>query len=263
MGISDRCPCRKFQLGWEMKVQNITTVDDTQKEASLWKQYRKQKDPEHRKVLTTFYLPFVRIIAASIFARLKLSGLEFADYVSYGVVGLFDAIERFREEEIVRFKGYAAFRIKGEIYNGIVKFTDKAQFEAYKRRLLVERASSINREIKQLNKETKFEEILKLSSLLIMGEVINDNDALEEVEQESSYISIESESIYLKVCNKLKFLNETEMLVICYHYMSDLPFKEISELLSISKSRVSQIHVRALSQLKHLITHSEVFEKII
>ena len=65
-----------------------------QTEEQLWKSYRKTKDPSIRNRLVKQYLPLVKYVAGKLAVGMP-QNVEFDDLVSYGVIGLFDAIDKF------------------------------------------------------------------------------------------------------------------------------------------------------------------------
>ena len=48
----------------------------------------------------------------------------------------------------------------------------------------------------------------------------------------------------------LKLLTEKEQKVITLYYYEELTLKEISNILEVSESRISQLHTRALQKMK-------------
>jgi len=80
----------------------------------LWRRYKEDGDERARERLVVAYAPLVKFIAGRMAAGLP-SHVEEADLVSYGLVGLINAIERFEPERDIKFETYAVQRIKGSI----------------------------------------------------------------------------------------------------------------------------------------------------
>ena len=61
---------------------------------------------------------------------------------------------------------------------------------------------------------------------------------------------IEKDELKKKLAEALELLTEKEKKVILLYYYEDLTLKEISNILEVSESRVSQLHTRALQKMK-------------
>ena len=81
---------------------------------SLWSEFKRTGEQALRNQLIIYYSPFVKYIAGRVLAGLPRHFDE-EDLVSYGIIGLIDAIERFELDRNLRFETYAIPRIKGAI----------------------------------------------------------------------------------------------------------------------------------------------------
>src|SRR6201989_1000811 len=80
----------------------------------LWRRYKDQGDNTARERLVVAYSPMVKFVAGRLGAGLP-SHVEDADLISYGLVGLIGAIERFEPERGIKFETFAMTRIRGAI----------------------------------------------------------------------------------------------------------------------------------------------------
>src|SRR6201989_1444871 len=80
----------------------------------LWRRYKEQSDEAARERLGGAYSPMVKFVAGRLGAGLP-SHVEDADLISYGLVGLIGAIERFDPERGIKFETFAMTRIRGSI----------------------------------------------------------------------------------------------------------------------------------------------------
>src|SRR6266704_3344070 len=80
----------------------------------LWRRYKQDSDDVARERLVVAYAPLVRFIAGRMASGLP-SHVEEADLISYGLLGLIAAIERFEPEREIKFETFAVARIKGAI----------------------------------------------------------------------------------------------------------------------------------------------------
>ena len=80
----------------------------------LWRRYKEEGDATARERLVVAYSPMVKFVAGRLGAGLP-SHVEDADLISYGLVGLIGAIERFEPERGIKFETFAMTRIRGAI----------------------------------------------------------------------------------------------------------------------------------------------------
>ena len=89
----------------------LPVVGDTH---ALWQEYRATRDRELRDRLILTYAPLVKFVAGRLGASLP-SHVDEQDLVSYGLLGLISAIERFDPDREIKFETYAISRVKGAI----------------------------------------------------------------------------------------------------------------------------------------------------
>src|SRR5579884_119306 len=89
----------------------VSRADETQ---TLWLQYRKTGDQRIRDRLILTYAPLVKYVAGRLGSGLP-AHVEEADLVSYGLLGLIGAIERYEPDRDIKFETYAMSRIRGAI----------------------------------------------------------------------------------------------------------------------------------------------------
>jgi RNA polymerase sigma factor FliA len=80
----------------------------------LWRRYKQDNDERARERLVVAYSPLVKFIAGRMASGLP-SHVEEADLISYGLIGLIGAIERFDLEREIKFETFAVARVKGAI----------------------------------------------------------------------------------------------------------------------------------------------------
>jgi len=80
----------------------------------LWRRYKVDGDEKARERLVVAYSPLVKFIAGRMASGLP-SHVEESDLISYGLLGLIGAIERFDTEREIKFETFAVARIKGAI----------------------------------------------------------------------------------------------------------------------------------------------------
>src|SRR5512133_4159150 len=80
----------------------------------LWRRYKANGDVHARERLVVAYSPLVKYVSGRMASGLP-AHVEESDLISYGLVGLINAIERFEPEREIKFETYAITRIKGAI----------------------------------------------------------------------------------------------------------------------------------------------------
>jgi len=240
-------------------------------EEELWKEYKRTKNPKLREELIFKYASTVKYIAGKIAINTPPQ-VEFDDLVSYGILGLIDAIEKYDPTLGTRFKTYATNRIKGAIIDEI--------------RILDWIPRSLRQKAKQLEKiygelEHKYgrpatdEEVAEaleisteeLSQLLVKvrgvslislnddwyfneEEKIAIGDTIESPPEQGPENTLEQKEMKRILMEAVNRLPEIEKEVIILYYYDDLTLKEIAKVIGVSESRISQLHTKALLRLK-------------
>ncbi len=237
-----------------------------QEKKQLWLQFKLKNDRDAKDQLIVEYVELVRIIAGRLFTSFN-SNVEYDDLVSYGVLGLIDAIEKFDIDKHVKFETYANIRIRGAIVDQIraMDWIPRSTRQKYKQ---LEDAMSKLHGIHGAEVDNQLiadEMNLTLAELSkLMGEVSSLSVmSLDEKVAENSNFSIrdkdidgspekklfEGETKRLLV-ERIESLPERERMIIDLYYFSELTYKEIAEVLGISESRISQLHTKAISKLR-------------
>src|SRR5665647_3650800 len=84
----------------------------------LWKQWKEEELIEAKKSLIEYYIPLVDFVSNRLAIGLPRNIFK-EDLVSYGIMGLIDAIEKFDYQRGIQFETYASWRIRGAIIDGL------------------------------------------------------------------------------------------------------------------------------------------------
>ena len=236
----------------------------------LWEEYDKTKSPEVREKIILEYAPLVKMVAGRLSMYLGYN-VEYEDLVSYGIFGLIDAIDKFDAMKDVKFETYASLRIRGAILDQIRKMDwiprtirqkqkriDAAikEIEAKYGRSATddEVAASLgitNDEYVDWQSQMKVTNVVSLNEFLEQGsEIPNDNSYNRNAQFDGPEEVIERDELKRMLAEALELLTEKERKVIVLYYYEDLTLKEISSILEVSESRISQLHTRALQKMK-------------
>ena len=234
----------------------------------LWEMYQARRSPELREQIILEYAPLVKVVAGRLSMYLGYN-VEYDDLVSYGVFGLIDAIDKFDTEKEVKFETYASLRIRGAILDQIrkmdwiprtVRQKQKKIDEAIKRVEMQTGKTALDEEVaRELGVSDgellEWQSQLKVTNLVSLNEFIEQGtEPVMDARHNSHFIQPEEQVQETELKEKLKeameLLTEKEKKVILLYYYEDLTLKEISRVLEVSESRISQLHTKALSKMQ-------------
>lgn len=245
-----------------------TAVKERASLSELWKTYDETRSLELRNELVLRYAGLVRSIVRRV-ASVSGNYADSEDLTSYGMLGLIKAIEKYDTHKGVAFETFAVYRIRGEIIDYIrrndwvprcvrKKATD---FE----KTISELANELGRqpddneiavrlgipgeELKQLYKD------IEKFNLVSFEEIIYDN-----ITPESNLMDVKTPEGNLQETELLEMLAaaidampERERLIITLYYYEELTLKEISSIVGVSESRISQIHSKTIKKIRNIL----------
>ena len=234
----------------------------------LWEEYEKTKSAKIREKIIIAYAPLVKMVAGRLSMYLGYN-VEYEDLVSYGIFGLIDAIDKFDRSKDVKFETYASLRIRGAILDQIRKMDWIPRAVRQKQKKIDEAIKNIEMKTGKtaLDEEIASElgvsedEYLNWQSQLKVTNVVSLNEFVEQGTEpamdatKNSHFAqpedVVAESELKEVlAQSLETLTEKERRVIELYYYEELTLKEISSILEVSESRISQLHTRALAKMK-------------
>lgn len=236
--------------------------------AKLWEDYGKTKSPEDREKIIIEYANLVKIVAGRLSMYLGYN-VEYDDLVGYGVFGLIDAVDKFDYTKGVKFETYASFRIRGAILDEIRKMDwiprtlrqkqkkidaafQKIELEQGRLATDEEVAKELDISVEELDtwqSQTKISNLLSLDEYIESGSEVRMEASL-STEYDTPEAVIEKQELKETLIQVLETLTEKEKKVIILYYYEDLTLKEISSILEVSESRISQLHTKALQKMR-------------
>lgn len=246
-------------------------MDDKEK-LELWEQYEKNKSPKIREQLIIEYSGLVKIVAGRMGMYLGYT-VEYDDLVGYGVFGLIDAIDKFELTKGVKFETYASLRIRGAILDQIRKMdwiprtirqkqkkleTAMHDLEvqlgrpASKDEVALEMGISVE-ELTDLVNQTNLSSLVSLDEYMEQGSDVKGNADTNQQRFEQPEEAIDRQELKRMLAEAIDTLTDKEKQVIAFYYFEELTLKEISRILDVSESRVSQLHTKALRKMKNHI----------
>ncbi|NMO96183.1 FliA/WhiG family RNA polymerase sigma factor [Paenibacillus lemnae] len=247
---------------------------DTQKAstlnyADLWSAWKEDGDLEAKKKLIENHLHIVDYVSGRLAIGLPRN-VSKGDLASNGVMGLIDAIDKFDYKRGLQFETYASWRVRGAIL-------DSLRQGDWVPRSVREKAKKIESAYQQLEQkylrnvsDTEMSQFLQVSEkefrhMLQEVAVMTLNsleDPIREEESETRMTLLVDEKaknpdykvheFYLKeaLVKGIGKLTEKEKTVVSLLYFEDLSLSEIAEVMSLSPSRISQLHSKAILRLR-------------
>ncbi|RSZ56384.1 sigma-70 family RNA polymerase sigma factor [Massilia atriviolacea] len=220
-------------------------------EPALWKAAR-GGGAAARARLIEGYLPFVRMLAAKMFAGRIDHDLEFNEYLQFGTIGLIEAVDRFDPAMGNQFKTFAGHRINGAILDGIGQMSEKRTQVNTRKRQQAERRDAARVALDSGTRDL-FQQLADVAIGLALGYVLDDPvvyDHQDASVADQHYTRVEMAQLRSKMQALVATLPEKERMVIKYHYLNQVSFAVIAETMNLSKGRVSQLHNQALALLR-------------
>ena len=252
--------------------------DDGARLDALWARYKATQGRNARDQLILHYSPLVKYVAGRVGVGLP-QNVDQADLVSYGIFGLIDAIEKFDPERGFKFETYAISRIKGSILDELrsIDWVPRsvrakarslenayAKLEAKLHRAptdgeLAEALDLSEAQLQQLLSQVSFVGMAALDEMLAggdRGESVTLGDTIADSGRGPMSTS-ESEETRQLLAETINRMPDREKLVLTLYYYEALTLAEIGEVLSVTESRVCQIHTKAVLQLRSRIAAAE------
>lgn len=247
---------------------------------TLWDDFKRTGDLGLRERLILHYSPLVKYVAGRV--RVGLPGaLDSADFVSSGIFGLIDAIERFEPHRHVKFETYAIARIRGAIIDEL-RALDWIPRSLRQKAREIEQASvrleqefgrtpsesEIARELgiglgelRQIFSKLSLVNVAALDELLSLptqsGDRIPLMETLEDGDAPDPVALFEVQETRALLARAVNSLPDRDKTVVTLYYFEGMTLAQIGEVLGVSESRVCQIHTKAVLTLRGKLSAKE------
>ena len=233
------------------------------KREKLWETYSKKQDAATREALIIEYIPLVKVVSGRLSMYLGYT-VEYDDLVSYGIFGLIDAIDKYDYG-----KGILDQIRKMDWIPRSVRQKQKqidaaaAKIEAEENRIATDEEIAKELDISldeyfNWQGQTKVTNIASIDEYVEQGIEVKAFDVGKTAKAEPERV-YEQEEVKELLADSLEVLTEKERMVVVLYYYEELTLKEISKVLDVSESRVSQLHTKALQKMKKVLgIHYEI-----
>jgi RNA polymerase sigma factor for flagellar operon FliA len=206
------------------------------------------------------YLPAVKAMAFRLKERLP-SSVDYMDLSAIGTEELIKLARRYDRSINDSFWGYAKKRVYGamldylrslDILSRASRKLVKAIDYVVEEYMLTHDEEPTDAELaKILNEsEEKVHEARIASSIYTVMPL---HDQLQVGDEGAALARIEKEELISVIKKVLKSYKEREQLIIQLYYFEELTLREISDILNITESRISQIHKSVIHKIKESI----------
>ncbi|REK76533.1 FliA/WhiG family RNA polymerase sigma factor [Paenibacillus paeoniae] len=246
----------------ELKTPHLTNIQ-------MWQAWKEYGDIEAKKALIETYLPLVEYVTNRMAIGLPKNVIK-DDLASNGVMGLIDAIEKFDYLRGLQFETYASWRIRGSIIDGLrqgdwvprsVREKAKRVEEAYQHLEQQYMRSVTDLEVSSYLQVSE-KEFTNMLQDISVATICSLEDPIREEESETRMSLLVDDKaknpdykvheFYLKesLVKGIERLTEKERTVVSLFYYEELSLSEIAEVMSLSPSRISQLHSKAILRLR-------------
>lgn len=224
-----------------------------QKQLDIYKsQIKKEQDD-----LVIAYMPALKAMAYRLKSRLP-SSVEVSDLISVGSEAMVRLSHSYDKSQNDNFWGYVKQRVYGSMLDylrtldnisrnsrKLVKDIDRLVDEYYNRH---QSEPSDEYLAKALNEDiSKIKEARNLSDI---ASVLRLEDQYELLSEYNTEAQIEKDELIEHIKLILNEFSERDQMIIQLYYYEELSLKEISEILNITESRISQIHKRLITKIR-------------
>ena len=256
----------KFTNNSNNKADRLSDVEV----ATLWREYSEKNDKKTREKLILNYMYLAKYVVGRLVVSLPVS-ISHDDLLGYGIEGLIEAVDRFDHKRGLKFETYAITRIRGAIIDHL-RSQDWVPRGVRKRSKMIQEAiARLEQKLgRQPNEQELAEElnvpraklvqlISESNNLLISLDESKDSSSqsgfslLDTIEDDASpdpQAEYEATELKGNLSKAISSLPEREKMIIVLYYHENMTLKEIGQVISVSESRVCQLHAQAIMRLR-------------
>ncbi|MFA6002169.1 MAG: RNA polymerase sigma factor WhiG [Thermoleophilia bacterium] len=239
----------------------------------LWRRYKEDADPKARDRLILNYAPLVKYVAGRMGTNFP-SHVDESDLISYGLLGLIGAIERFDLSRNIKFETYAITRVKGSILDELRSLDWVPRSVRSMARQIEKSSAALENKLHRAPTDEELAKDLNLtmqefhealtrissSSMVALEELWTISstgtesvaliDTIEDKSSKDPAQVVDITEVKERLAHAISNLPEREKIVIALYYYEGLTLREIGDVLGVTESRISQLHTKAILRLK-------------
>jgi RNA polymerase sigma factor for flagellar operon FliA len=223
-----------------------------------------------REQIVKSHIPLVKYIASRLIIG-KTKYVEYEDLISYGMLGLMDALGKFDDTKGMKFSSYASIRIKGAMidelrrnspiskgamdklsrYNAAIERLQKTLYREPTNHEIASELEITIKDVANIENTINYISIVSLEDLIFSGDDdVPLSGTIKDDKSPSPEKTLEEKEQIEYLSMGLDNLKEKDKMVLTLYYYEGLTLKEIGNILSVSESRICQLHSRALINLR-------------
>lgn len=219
-------------------------------EHMLWLRWAQERSAATRDALIVHYSPWARQVARDVYLRVYLMRDAWHDCVQNALIGLMEAIERFDPTRGATFQSFARLRVRGAVFDGL-RVLRNIHLElgydvVHPRTAARDRVQSLSED----SDDDPLEAFIATTISLGLGFLLDMQSMPGRTHAPDAYAELEKAELSAAVVECVEQLPERERAIVVLHYYHQLSFSDIADQLQVTKGRVSQLHKRALGQLR-------------
>lgn len=230
---------------------------------SAWDAWHSSQEVTAREWLVVHYASLVKFVAGRLAAGLPKT-VDTGDLVSAGVFGLMNAIDRFDPSQGNKFETYAVPRIRGAILDGLRALDWVPRSVRSRSRSVQDAIAQLEHELGRTPTDEEIAAELKITTDELekwltdiaagavgpLDHVAMDNTLAESDANLQPGRAMEDGELRDAMRTEISRLPEREQAILILYYEDGLTLSEIGDALGVTESRVSQIHTKAVLQLR-------------
>ncbi len=233
--------------------------------SELWRRYRYEGSTDAREELIIRCLPMVKALARR-FSAYAAPCCGYDDFVSAGIVGLLEALDRYNPDMKTSFMTYAKHRIRGAILDELRSLEWMPRSIHEKVRRLERTYAALEKTLARSPSEEELADALGMdvhqfremltqigaATVAAMAYRPYEEENTDPIEYPNGICPIDqiiSDEMRTIVANAIRSLPERKSMVITLYYYEEMTMREIGEVLSCTGARISQIYSSALMRL--------------
>lgn len=233
----------------------------------LWGRWKETNDPKVREELVKACAPLVQRQVRAFFST---PVLDEEDLFSIGMIGVWDALEKYDPARGVRFETFATWRIRGAILDELRKLDWLPRGKRERTRQLTQAYEELEQAKMRHVRDEEVAEYLGIQLEELHRQLLRSQQSqwqsLEAAEEEFSMLErlkdenlpelsqlVHQQEVQELLAQCIQRLPEKERLVLTLYYYEELTPQEIARVMNLSAARISQLHKKAIFRLRGML----------